>query len=315
MEKLGQLLPRLKSHTLNELCVALGAGIGTTKTKRTENILKQCRILHSFKTQYDSKGNLKISSIDSGVANFAISSVVVNPRGTEVVHWGKISLERAFLQGCPLGLSPQETYQLVTQLTDHIAWVTAGTSLYTVERQRTRTGSSRFVTDPVIKVNVLEHLLYFSLKTRGYHVESSDPVKIGKLWVPQEIFSGARSKKYRILRALNLVQNCNSAGNNVQFNERMRKTFTQYNREHAGKRSSLFDALALDQDGVAGTKKDDDLADSLLHALSWDQWFRTYVELYTRMHEGDPSETLLTDFCESRTAQLERLSTLEDPVT
>ncbi|KAH3900122.1 cruciform cutting endonuclease SCDLUD_003090 [Saccharomycodes ludwigii] len=40
-------------------------------------------------------------------------------------------------------------------------------------------------------------------------------------------------------------------------------------------RKSLFDLLKLDIP-TAGTRKDDDLADSLLHCLAWSQWFRTY---------------------------------------
>lgn len=273
ISKIASALEPLKADKLKALSYLIGSQHGVTKTQRRLNILKQCKLLEPFRQ----KPTVVVTSIDSGVTNFAYCALVWHSNKLpELISWNKIQLENKFLQNESLSLLPSQTSSLVNQLTRFIKTdpLLAKSDIVTIERQRTRTTSSRFVTDPIIKVNILEHLLYLSLQRSDFNVVSSDPGKMTKFWISQDLAteSNATSKRYRIDKVIDFLKDKSSLTFSKPYETKLNNYIIKTGKT---KRFSIFDALQL-QETVAGPRKDDDLADSLLHAMCWIHWLKNY---------------------------------------
>lgn len=285
------LLPNLKLTHLNKFSSLLGGPkIGSTKLAKCQNLNNYLSQLNQFIKP------IQILSIDTGLINFAWTSFTLpDTEGQPLLtQWGKLNLYKKFFNDTPIKetkFSPLDTSYLTTQLTRLILNESNASTntLYTIERQRLRTNSSKFVTDPILNVNILEHLLFYSLNNlnplmnnnmyRNISVVSSDPGRMTKYWLANQNFNSKQSKRLRIETVMSLLNQSNSKDGLFKVATPLYgKISNLKDYKSKNKTGLLFDLLEMNEE-VNGKRKDDDLADSLLHGLSWSIWIQTYQKL------------------------------------
>lgn len=266
----------LKNVHLTKLSIKLGANFGTNKSSKLSNLDEQIKLLDKLHTQFTEKGKLNILAMDSGVVNFAyIKTTIEKDWSLSIKFWNKLQLENKFNDGVKLSLQPKSFTPLTQKLYKFITTDAIGenTDIYLLERQRIRTQSSKFVTDPIIKINFLEQLIYYSWTNQGKTIISSDPIKLCQLY-PNE-------KKERISVVKSLIQGIKNDQGSSVFMDKMSLTkemSTYLANNSNAKKFKIFDFLQL-KEPSAGPNKDDDLADCLLHTLSWKNWLYNYNRL------------------------------------
>lgn len=291
------LLPTLKLTHLHKFSSLIGGPkTGSTKTEKCNNLrIYLSQLIHFTKP-------LQIVSIDTGLVNFAWSQFLLTDEEKQPLlsRWGKLNLYRKFFNDVipeDTKFSPLDTSYLTSQLTNFILNESKISTniLYTIERQRLRTNSSKFVTDPILNVNILEHLLFYALKNlspghdtpyRNNFVVSSDPGRMTNYWLANQRFNSKDSKKLRIATAVNLLAYSQNTGNLFKIDSKLsNKMLTLKDNKLESKNGILFDALEMNQ-MLNGKRKDDDLADSFLHGLSWSMWIQTYRNLLCEIDQN-----------------------------
>ncbi|OXB40974.1 hypothetical protein B1J92_L05346g [Nakaseomyces glabratus] len=294
-----RVLRPLKSTTLKHVSVLLGARIEATKSARISSIISQCAVLDRLRCRRDA-GDLVVTAIDAGVSNFAYCSLQLRKdRKPLLVGWEKFQLESKFvdghMDGDKLALNPENFSRLATKLSQYLLALPYATQLYAIERQRARSVSSKFVLEPVLRSNILEYLLFSTLAnaketgcgTKDYEIISSDPQRMVNYWVTvgssntkyQELILDKNSKKYRIALVSDIL--CNSAHDDWDFGVELTSIWRRRIAKAQNKKTSDLKLYTLieNSDTNLGTKKDDDLADSFLHALMWSKWLNNYETL------------------------------------
>lgn len=326
-----------KSTQLKSLSFVIGAVNGTTKEAKRTYIQEQCEFLEKLRQQKIREGRINILSMDAGVSNFAFSKMQLlnNDPLPKVLDWQKINLEEKFFQNLKkLSLNPAETSELVFNLTEYLFESMPIPDMFTIERQRTRTMSSRHILDPILKVNILEQILFSNLENKmkytnkipntsklRYMVCSSDPHRMTSYWcIPREetptsskkLKSNKHSKDSRIKLVKKILSTSILEGNStsstklVEFigvwNNRIRNALTKK------KSFKLCDILEI-QDN-SGVRKDDDLADSFLHCLSWMEWLKNYESITELLNSKTLVKTQfgqVFEFCENKVQKLKFL--------
>ncbi|CAI4034748.1 hypothetical protein SMKI_11G1980 [Saccharomyces mikatae IFO 1815] len=326
-----------KSGQLKSLSFVIGAANGTTKEIKRTYIQEQCKFLEELRQQKIRQGGINILSMDAGVSNFAFSKMQLlndNPL-PKLLDWQKLNLEEKFFQNLKkLSLNPAETSQLVFDLTEYLFESAPIPDMFTIERQRARTMSSRHILEPILKVNILEQILFSNLENKvkytnriqngsklRYIVRSSDPHRMTSYWCfPREetpvgskkLKSNKHSKDLRIKLVKKIVSSSilNKGSKDptelVEFTEIWEKRI----RNALAKKKSfkLCDILEfLDNSGV---KKDDDLADSFLHSLSWIEWIKNYENIAELLNSTSHSKMEFREvfeFCENKAQELKYL--------
>ncbi|EJS42909.1 cce1p [Saccharomyces arboricola H-6] len=326
-----------KSGQLKSISFLIGAANGTTKELKRTYIQKQCEFLEQLRQQKMRHGKISILSMDAGVSNFAFSKMQLSNNNPlpKVLDWQKLNLEEKFFQNLKkMNLNPNETSQLVFDLTEYLFKSEPIPDMFTIERQRARTMSSRYILEPILKVNILEQILFSNLENKvrytnktqnasklRYVVRSSDPHRMTSYWcIPkEETLTGSKksksnkySKDLRIKLVKKIVSSSvfNSEPKNptklVEFSDiwgdRIRNALNEK------KSFKLYDILEI-QDNF-GVKKDDDLADSFLHSLSWIEWVKNYetiAELLSSTSLFKMQCQEVFEFCENKIQGLEYL--------
>lgn len=284
---------QLNTATLTKLAYLIGAKQGTKKLVRIENIIQQIQLL-----QQNEISPMIITSIDTGIVNCSITSLLYQDNKSRLLYWDKINLEQKFNKGQQLSMAPGDTSRIIHSFVQNLLQnpVINKTTFFTIEKQRTRTMSSRVVTDPILKLNLVEHLIYDKLSTQyNKRIESSDPARMTKFMIPSLISAdkSTNSKRLRIDLVRSMIfQNIPSL---IKLDTAYQSKLTQYTHTKSQKSrtrsNSIFDMLQL-QEPINGVRKDDDLTDSLLHAISWSQWFNTYHELHNLLTKKVESHQL-----------------------
>lgn len=326
-----------KSAQLKCLSFVIGAANGTTKEAKRTYIQEQCEFLEKLRQQKIRQGRINILSMDAGVSNFAFSKMqlLYNDPLPKVLDWQKINLEEKFFQNLKkLSLNPAETSQLVFSLTEYLFQSTPIPDIFTIERQRARTMSSRHILEPILKVNILEQILFSNLENKmkytnkiqdapklQYMVCSSDPHRMTSYWcIPREEAptgskkskSNKHSKDSRIKLVKKIVSSSilnNSSISSTKlveftgiWNNRIRNALTKKNS------FKLCDILET-QDN-SGVRKDDDLADSFLHCLSWMEWIKNYESITELLNSTSLIKMQFQqvfEFCENKVQELKCL--------
>ncbi|CAI4617592.1 CIC_collapsed_G0034450.mRNA.1.CDS.1 [Saccharomyces cerevisiae] len=293
-----------KSTQLKSLSFVIGAVNGTTKEAKRTYIQEQCEFLEKLRQQKIREGRINILSMDAGVSNFAFSKMQLlnNDPLPKVLDWQKINLEEKFFQNLKkLSLNPAETSELVFNLTEYLFESMPIPDMFTIERQRTRTMSSRHILDPILKVNILEQILFSNLENKMKYTNKIP--NTSKLRYMQR-FSNKASEK--ILSTSILEGNSTSSTKLVEFigvwNNRIRNALTKK------KSFKLCDILEI-QDN-SGVRKDDDLADSFLHCLSWMEWLKNYESITELLNSKTLVKTQfgqVFEFCENKVQKLKFL--------
>ena len=295
-------LGALGAPALRNLAFLIGASAGGNKAARVHNIARQAALLDKLQGP-----SVTFTSIDTGVVNLAVASVTCNTSDATptLTYWDKTNLEQRYRGGEQLALTPSDTAPLASVLARDLQCTPElrNTSLFTIEKQRTRTVGSSAVSDPILKLNVMEHLIFAQLAQLAHrNIVSSDPGRMTKYWVPREreVQTGLKSKRLRVDLVRQLVLGGPSPLLKLQGGIATKvRTYNETPRR--GRIPSLFDALQL-VEPLNGVRKDDDLTDSLLHALAWAQWYMTYTDM-KRCMALDTAQ--LADFIEARYARWE----------
>ena len=293
-----QALQGLTGPALKRLAFLLGASGGANKAAKVGAIAQQAALFDRI----SGSDTATFTSIDTGVINLAVASVVCSANNSipTLSYWNKTNLEQRFRKGETLALAPEQTALLATQVASDLTTTPElrNTSLFTIEKQRTRTVGSSAVSDPILKLNIMEHLLYAGL-TQNLHrtVVSSDPGRMTRYWVPKEreTATGLKSKRLRVDLVRQIVLGDESKL--LQLDPALKHAIHTYkNTPRRGRIPSLFDALQL-HEPLNGVRKDDDLTDALLHALAWAHWYNTYMDMRQCL-KGTNNE--LTHFIDER---------------
>lgn len=299
------------AKTLKKMAFSIGSKEGSSKTEIRNNILYQSTLLHDLNKIREQKGKLDIMAIDMGIENFAYSrfSWSLDDQTPVLTQWGKIRLGEKFLEpGMKASiLQPNVMSELGFNLTKFLT--SNSPDAFVIERQRARTMGSANVFEPILKVNILEHVLFSNLeyrlllerenkysKQKEYLVKSSDPKRMTDYWcklVPTknllEAKYGRGSPKMELkstsstltkMLKISLVQSLlQDQLTDKKFNKFTLSTDLQevFGKSLESQNFSFFEALSLDD--AAGKNKNDDLADSLLHGLAWLDWIANYQEI------------------------------------
>ncbi|SCU94434.1 LAFA_0F21814g1_1 [Lachancea sp. 'fantastica'] len=316
------------SKTLKQLAISIGSQVGTTKTSIRHNILNQCELLQQLADVRKSRGSLDITAIDIGLENFAYTRLSWNAGKElpELKEWNKIRLssldESSDIVKTPF--TPKFLTGIGLNLTDILT--KRAPDFFAIERQRTRTLGSAAVPDPIIKANALEHVLFMSLKSKNFYtggldylVESSDPRRMTDYWcqlIPvddlmksknglksMEGTSKSKSSTFTKIIKIALVRSMIEQQSPEKFtvSAPLQKRLENYKPQ---KKYDLFEALQLGP--MAGTPKQDDLADCMLHGLAWLEWLKTYEDLASVIAVSGEDPAGLKAFKEFNKSTLQR---------
>ncbi|CCF57384.1 hypothetical protein KAFR_0C03930 [Kazachstania africana CBS 2517] len=280
---LQSICNNLNSNALKLLSNLIGSPTGTTKLVKATNIISQLNLL----SRLQNNGNRStIISIDNGISNFAYATFHIGEK-IKLNQWNKLQLPSDNTGS----LSPEETHNIVEFISKKVINTNDHIDLITLERQRTRTVSSKFISNQIIKVNILEHVLFNHLTSDYYQVQSSDPSRMTKFWCG-DLNNSINSKTARIKVAKKFILS-NLVSHDFQIDQSKKK---------------IYDWLQLSEQNGNGPRKDDDLADCFLHGLSWSTWFQTHLEIKKMIDDNIHDDiktlsTLLTDYCIEKSAK------------
>ncbi|KAL3230732.1 Mitochondrial RNA-splicing protein MRS1 [Nakaseomyces bracarensis] len=294
------VLGELKNETLKTVSVLIGAKVGLRKSDRVTNICAQLELLHGLQRRISGQERLVVTAIDAGVSNFAYCSFSIeNQRRPVLLGWDKYQLEEKFMcSNEKLPLNPTNFTVLSQRICDHLLTLPYDSDLFAIERQRTRTVSSKFVLEPVLRSNILEYLLFSHLvgqsKAKGFSVLSSDPQKMVNYWIESakadakltEKIEDKTSKRFRIKLVQDIILGAlhNRPDRIIDIPE----TFQERFNEKKSRSLKLHHLIASDN-YVMGAKKEDDLADSFLHSLIWFEWLKNYKVILDKIENGKAS--------------------------
>lgn len=316
-------------RNLKRLASFLGSALGTNKSHQREKILNQAKMLEELRKKRLNNGTISILSIDAGISNFAFTrfSWALDQEMPMLLDWKKIQLKDKFLGPThkEMSLHPEDTSHVVYGLTEYLTSELPLPDLFTIERQRARSMSSRTVLEPILKVNILEQVLFSNLRNKAraqspaepkYLVTSSDPQRMTSYWcsltptkkvldknfpkgseeAELKMSSNRLSKSIKIELVKRLLEGALGFEQHKLVN--VTPDWEQSLRKHitGNHKFKLWDCADLGSD--AGVKKDDDLADSFLHGLAWMEWLRAYEEVYkiVMKEEGRYDANVLADF-------------------
>ncbi|GAV54291.1 hypothetical protein ZYGR_0AL00230 [Zygosaccharomyces rouxii] len=301
-------------RALKRLGSCIGASIGKNKSEGRESIVEQAVKLEKLRQRRFRDGEASVAAIDTGVSNFAYS-VFKWYKGDEVptlVGWNKINLCQKFLgkHRLKMAMDPKDTWQVGRGLLEMFTNEMAVSDLYVVEKQRTRSFSSKNVLESVLLSNVVEHILFSNLRNKqiygnantDYIVDSSNPQRMAQYWCDLKSLKtlhfrfaqsmGLKSRKdlriddkdtvlatkvnktIRINLVKTILKNAIEPQDYKMCNLTPRWKSKVERQLNTGKKFRLLDCIGSGPE--LGTRKDDDLADSFLHGLAWMRWLRNY---------------------------------------
>ncbi|AET38887.1 cruciform cutting endonuclease Ecym_3400 [Eremothecium cymbalariae DBVPG len=186
------------ARTLKKLAVALGSSCSGNKSDIRLGLERQIPVLKSISDIRNSKNAVNITAIDMGTSNFAYCTFQWKKDSDipVLINWNKIKLSDLHKDMKPpvysrtLPNSPEFTGKLVNLLVKHLTQ--ENSDAFFIERQRARTMGSSAIAEPILKINILEHMLYAGLLnklairnvTEGskYIVKSSYPRTMVDYW-------------------------------------------------------------------------------------------------------------------------------------
>ncbi|SCU78491.1 LAMI_0A04808g1_1 [Lachancea mirantina] len=318
LSKLDFFCRKCDIKTLKKVSFLLGSREGTTKSALRDELLAQGGLLAKLRNTGGVAGSLNLVAVDIGVENFAFCRLALraDEARSQLVEWSKMQLSNG---DDTSKFSPSVSAQLAKNLTQRLSRL--GPSVFVLERQRTRTAGSANVFEHVLRANVLEHVLFTLLQNQRFlgddslqhQVYSSDPRRMTEFWCKfigvtspgnlegsndqaKSSKTATKSLKIKIAKAIIAAALSSDLASLPTFvptvAPAVKSQLVSYFNK--GKRLNLFDALQLTTD--AGRRKEDDLADALLHGLSWLTWVTNFDRLGQLLAKTTCDETGLQQF-------------------
>jgi cruciform cutting endonuclease 1 len=202
----------------------------------------------------------RILSIDMGIRNLALCLVhIPSTQIPEITDWNRVTVSQKPDSSVPESFEPIDyAAKAFTLMKYSLEKYNPHTIL--IERQRYRSDGGSAVQEWTVRVNMLESMFHAVLYTisqqeSGYNfvVHSVSPKKVTQLWTAEleEKMNIRETKKAKIAAAEKIVRG-NSV--NVNFTGLAKDVAEGFNKKRSG------------------TKKFDDLADSMLQGLGWWKW-------------------------------------------
>lgn len=341
IDALDMYCKKANTRTLKKLALSLGAAVGVNKTIIRTNILTQAVALEELKRRRQKNGSISIVAIDAGISNFAYSKFrwSIDEKLPTLLEWDKFQLEEKFLppHRKRMSLHPDDTSQVIYDLTEYLTSQKTMPDIFTIERQRARSLSSKSILEPILRVNILEQILFSNLRNKpkynsglklDYLVSSSDPQRMTSYWcaltptkqtlrtefpkgseeLKLKISSNRLSKSIKIALVKRILEGALKIGD-----RRMVKLTPDWEQRLKGhipdnSKFKLWDCVGVSPE--FGVKKEDDLADSFLHGLAWMEWLRTYEEIcdITLRDSGRYDQNILAEFnnyCKNKKLELQ----------
>lgn len=331
---------KTNGRAIKRLGSCVGANIGKSKADIRKSVLEQAEKLEKMRECRVQNGEASVTAIDMGVANFAYS-VFKWCKTDEVptlVDWNKINLCEKFLgkHRIKMAMDPRDTWQVGYGLSNMFTNQMPISDLYIIEKQRTRSMSSKNVLDSILLSNVVEHILFSNLRNKqlfgntntDYVVGSSSPQKMTKYWcdlislrtlylryaqkaglkIQKDLpisdqdtpLKTKISKNIRINLVRTILKNAIIPQGYKQCNLSLPWKSKVERQLESKEKFKLLDCIESESEAETGTRKDDDLADSFLHGLTWMRWLKTYEDVVAIVMKNDGSydQDVLKDFNE-----------------
>lgn len=168
LRTLGAYLEGASARDLKSIALMLGSGQSGTKAVLKSGLQEQMRNLDALLRMKNSKKGLTVMGVDLGISNFAFT----------IFHWDaalkrpvlkdmyKIKLSGNFIElkegETTMPLQPEVMAELGRNLSRFLMGF--GPNAFFIERQRSRTASSSSILENVLKVILLEYVLYSNLQ-------------------------------------------------------------------------------------------------------------------------------------------------------
>lgn len=314
---LNKYLDGIKSSELKSLGLMLGAVQTGTKKDLKEGLNEQMIKLDTLRNLRDSKSGLKVMGIDLGIANFALTTFHWNKdmERPMLKEMYKVQLAGDFVDLKEGELTPPLRPEVMATLGLNLGnWLTQfGSNAYFIERQRSRSASSSTILENILKVMILEYVLYSNLQNKivdgslPAHLFPSLPKRMvaftcsgipidkltGSHGTPkrgkskskseQNPTSNMLSKKIRIALCRSLIFDQISGKQRQFYKFDLDPSFVKTLKDYPGDKSlinfhTISKGSGLDLD-FRQRNKNDDLCDSLLHGFVWLQWLANYCTL------------------------------------
>ncbi|KAI9472365.1 MAG: ribonuclease H-like domain-containing protein [Benjaminiella poitrasii] len=243
----NRFVPHLQSQKASELkMIAINCGVACSGTK-SELI---DRLSLHFSNASNEPLSRSILSFDVGYRNLAYC---ILDSDAKIVDWARVDLE---LPGFHPSVVAPIIRQFVRSLDDRVR----GVDRVLVERQRARTGGGHAVLEVTLRVNCVEALLWCSLM----EVTELRPVPMTP--IPRQIVDRVWQSQ------LVTVIGHNPALQSLRSKTTQKKRATASLVQHWLETNTVVDCSQELKDMFYKEKKQDDLGDCLLQALTWYEW-------------------------------------------
>lgn len=301
---------------LQSIARAIGSNTGGRKAILRANLeadLQRDRFALHGSDKASRRGQHKILSIDMGIRNLAMCTVVVpknsgskdTPFLPVVQKWARIAISK---KAGPDSSGDDGTEIRVKEAFDPPTYAQHAYDLVSkyilpsqptqilIERQRFRSMGGSAVQEWTLRVNMFEAMIYATLKTFSeqelWHgsVHPVAPTKVSKFWLgdedgrsvktpsPKRPSASSKTKAAKIA----LVDDWLSSGQLLELEGEAANVARAYRKRLARRKASKVlveqeDALGAHERGPYEIGKLDDLADCLLQAMAWIQWDKNRI--------------------------------------
>lgn len=272
-----------------------------------------------------SRENYSVLSIDVGVKNFSYCKMEIeadNPynKPIEIVEWDKLDVLNWYGDQ-NLEFNPVNYAALASSIVSRlILGKTARPDLILIERQRFRSMGSSSVLEAVIRSAVLENMIFASLKSLKdyepnnfqYLVQSSSPLIMTSFWESYKTstdlrfdkLESASRKKHRIELVSDWILNSKT----IKLKGLTKDLLSQFSNgpNNSRRLNKIVNSINGITKSDSETNKSDDLADSLLHGITWLR-FEKNKQMFNQTLRENP-EFLNEKLLEIETNHIEELN-------
>jgi len=255
-----KLLARLCGSTMTGPKAALVEALDSTVRERTRGLHKECLV----------------TSVDLGIENIGVCQIRAPPwpatNGAKPVveRWFHYSLPRPFTHKFPIFADH------ALDLTQKLGFSDA----FVLEKQRSRTASSAAIPNSILRVNVMEGMMFAALRLQHPNavLQSVSPRSVVEFWRPAAESSRGELPGAKL-----------SQGQMYKLAKRVRKSMVA-----SWRADEATSPLVFNHESTKSPKADD-VNDALVQAYTWLIWRANCAQLQANLREGRKFRTLLQE--------------------